>query len=326
MSEKKIPGCFKYGCFGCAGLFVVGIGIMLLLSAIQLTARTEPTPEQKEAEHVLPPAPPIPDYLADGPETIEIGGELPQPPPDARAGTLELDLSTGEFRIRPGEPGEPLRVIADYDSSTFELKEELTETDGAWNYKVSFGGRGGFLAMLLRGGGNNAQNRVEIIVPRGHPVKIVGDIGLGESKVDLGGLWIEEFDVEYGPGDHFVEVRERTPFPMNRFVAESSMGEMEIRGLGDASPKEVKVEHGMGDLFLDLQGAWLQDTAIELDFRMGSCRVWVPEKEARVALEGGKPALGEAYLRLPDYSALPTTAPTLTLDVDASMGEVRIEH
>ncbi|MCG8459807.1 MAG: hypothetical protein MI919_26300 [Holophagales bacterium] len=255
MSERTIPGCFKYGCFGCLGLVVLFFGLSFLLGAIQMVGRKDPTPEHRVAERSLPEAPTLADYAADRPEIVELGDGADARPRESGVGTLELDLSMGDFEIRPGEPGEPLRVSADYDSNVFELKESYSETDGRWTYRVEFGGQGGFLGMLFRGGGENVGNRVEIVVPREQPVRIVGDIGLGESKVDLTGLWIEDFDVEYGPGEHFVEVREPLAVPMRSFRSDSSMGEMEIRGLGDASPARVQVDHGMGDLFLDLQGA-----------------------------------------------------------------------
>ena len=326
MSSK--PGCFKYGCIGCISVIALGFGLIFLLSAVQFASQSDPDPVERTAEQVLPEPPPMPagDASADRPETIQIGEGLPSPPPPSASGTLVLDLAMGEFVIRPGPADQPIQVRGDFDANGFQLEEEYSvDDDGTWRYEISFGGKGGLLGALFSGSGNNVHNEVEITIPRGHPVKIVGEIGMGESKMDLGGLWVQDVDLEYGAGDHFIEFREPVPFPMDSFKVDSSMGEMEIRGVGDASPKTLRVEHGMGELFLDLQGAWRQNAEAKVSFSMGGCRVWVPEN-ARVDLKGGKMMMGESRNRLPDYSELPEDAPQIELRVQGSMGELRVEH
>lgn len=326
--KTSLPGCFKYGCIGCASLLALFVGATLLLSALQFASRSDPEPTERLAERTLPAPPPLVGAAPDAPDTVDLGEnpELrPLAAPDVAVGTLILDLAMGDFVLRPGPADEPLRVEADFDASQFELVEEFTEgEEGRWTYRVRFGGKGGFLGMLFGGGSSGPGNRVEIVVPQGHPVRLVGEIGLGESKIDLGGLWVESVDLEYGPGDHFLEVREPLPVPMESFATVSSMGEMEIRGLGNASPESVEVEHGMGDLFLDLQGAWRRDADVTTRFRMGQCRIWVPET-ARVDLSGGSVSMGNARTRLPEVD-LPADAPTIRLDTGGSMGNLEVEY
>ncbi|MEM6792401.1 MAG: hypothetical protein AAF725_00335 [Acidobacteriota bacterium] len=333
MSKSTMPGCFKYGCFGCASVIALVLGLSFLLAAVQFAiVEEDPRPEELQTERILPEPPPLPgfpgseppvgDPTADAPESVEIQSG---PGPTAGVGTLKLDLQIGDFHVRPGPADEPLRVIADYDAAKFELKEDWQlEDNGEWTYEVSFGAKGGFLSLLV-GGGNNSKNEVTVIVPRGHPMNIVGQMKMGQSKVDLGGLWLENYDLDYGMGEHFVEVREPLPFPMTSFRASGSMGELEIRGLGDASPAAVEVDHGMGDFFLDLKGAWRNDAEIEASFSMGACRLWVPE-DAYIDWEGGSVAMGESRIELPETSGLAEDAPRLTLSVAGNMGEVTVEY
>ena len=326
--SRKSPGCLKYGCFGCVGVVALFFGFIFLVTATRFASSSEPEPVQASAEQVLPAAPAMPpgDFAADGPETIEIDGEPGLPAAPAQGGKLVLDVSMAELIVRPGPADQPLQVRGDFDGANYELKEEYRQDDdGSWIYEVSFGGKGGFFGVIFGGSGQNVGNEIEIIVPRGHPFSLQGDMGLGETRIDLSGLWVQDVDLEFGAGDHFIEVREPAPFPMGSFQVESSMGEMEIRGLGDASPKSVDVEHGMGALFLDLQGAWRQDADAKVRFSMGECRVWVPE-QARVDLKRGNVSMGERVSRLPDYSELPDDAPTVALDVRGSMGEMRVEY
>ena len=333
-NTSKFPGCFKYGCFGCLAVFALGVGLLLLVGAIQLSmGDQEPNPEQRQASHDLPAPPEMPvlpelaEYPGDRPEMPDI---LPmpegvEPPSTPSTGLIVLDLRMGEFTIRPGPADEPIRVEADYDANAFNLVENFTETEEGWTYEISFSGRGGLLGVLLRGGGGTNRNRVDVIIPRGHPVDVVGKIGMGESETDLGGLWVRRVDLEYSAGDHFLEFREPLPFPMEEFLLDSSMGSLEVRTLGEASPRRVEVRHGMGELLVDLEGHWRRDAEIDIDFSMGECRLWLP-REARIDIARASVGLGEKSVDdRRDRSDLPADAPLLTLNLAGSMGELRVE-
>ena len=111
---------------------------------------------------------------------------------------------------------------------------------------------------------------------------------------------------------------------MESFRTQASMGNIEIRDLGDASPGSVEVDHSMGALFIDLKGAWQSDAEVDVDFSMGECRVWLPE-DVKVDVERASVGLGETSLDRPrgDPSE---DAPTLTLRLTGSMGEADIEY
>lgn len=336
MSERDgMRGCFKYGCFGCLSLIAVAFGLMFLLSAIQMTSGTEPAFEAKTTEQPLPPLPPGTPLPAEAPPVpgapdggfggthVETGEVVELPQLGAPLGTIEVDFQMGEFTIRPGPADQPMRIEADYDTAQFELKEEMVpQADGSWTYKVKFGAKGGFWGLALDGG-NNGQNRVELIIPRGRPIALQGTIRMGESKTDLGGLWIKNADLKYKMGDHFLEFREPLPFPMEKLKIDGSMGGLEIRGLGQASPAVVDIKQGMGELFLDLQGDWRNDSNIRARFSMGECKIWLPEK-ARIDLRKASVSMGEARTDKMQ-GEIPPEWPTLTIDAAGSMGELRIE-
>lgn len=340
MSEQqdRMRGCFKYGCFGCLSLIAVGLGLVFLMGAIQMNG-TEPKFEEQKSEQVLPPLPPAPPAppaeplspedphqpaLPAAPELSE-NQSLELPAIGAPLGTIEVDLDIGDFTIKPGPADQPIRVEADYDTSKFELREEMVQgPDGTWVYKVKFGAKGGFWGLAFDGG-NSGKNTVELIIPRGRPINIKGSIRMGESKTDLGGLWVKNVDLSYKAGDHFIEFREPLPFPMDNFKIQGSMGGLEIRGLGQASPRVVEVKQGMGELFLDLSGDWRRDAKIEARFSMGECKIWLPEK-AKIDMKRASVNMGEARSDKEKREELPAEWPTLTIDASGSMGELHIER
>jgi len=318
--KSGVPGCVRFGCLGCLTLLAVGVGLLLMLGAMQMAFKPgEALMEQAEYSHPLPEA--VPGLLNESPEAREI---LPLPDsvePDVRPGRLELDLSLGKFTIKPGPAGQPIKVEADYDRKSFKLVEEFNSSEeGSWTYKVDFGSRHGAFSMFF---GKEANNRVVITIPRDQPLDIVGEIGVGESEVDLSGLWIRDVDLEVGIGEHEFVFREPPPFPMESFQLESSIGELTVRQLGNASPRTVTVKHNIGELFLDLQGAWQGDAEADLSLNIGEFDLRLPDN-VRVELEGGKVTLGERRVARRAEENLPQDAPTLTIRATGNIGEINI--
>lgn len=330
----QVPGCLKYGCVGCLSVMALFVGGIFLVSAIHLTSDPEdPRPEQQQVERPLPASSSPGETRSPATDQPKIGEVLPLPEleeyPEGKelptTGRVVLDLKMGDFIIRPGPADQPIRIDADYDAGSFELTEELTpDDDGGWTYEVGFSSKRGFLGLLLGGGRHDIDNRVVITIPRGHPIDLVGEIGMGELEADLGGLWVRRVDFEFGPGDHFVEFRDPLPYPMESFHTQSSMGNVEVRDLGDASPSSVEVTHSMGAVLVDLKGAWQGDAEVEVDFSMGECQVWLPE-DVHIDVERASVGLGETSLDRP-RSEPPEDAPTLALRVTGSMGEADIEY
>ena len=106
-NEGRVPGCFKYGCVGCLSLGAVAVALIFLASAVHLTVEPgDPQPEDRQITRDLPqpPEPPAPRNAVDAPaipETLP----LPELEEFPRAGRIVLDLSMGEFIIRPGPAG-----------------------------------------------------------------------------------------------------------------------------------------------------------------------------------------------------------------------------
>lgn len=319
MSDQRAKGCFKVGCFGCLGVAAVAVGAVVLLGILQATVDTEHRPEKREVVHELPGTP-----ATDRPSLPEALRLPPQVPPTP--GRIVLDLRMGEFTITPGPPDQPIRVTADYDAGSFELEETFTpaQGDAGWRYELRFGGRGGLLGLLLHGD-DEAHNRIELTIPRGHPLELTGSIGMGKSESDLTGLDLRQVDLDLGMGEHYLELREPSPAPMGSFRVDSSMGSVEIRGLGNASPRTVEVSHGMGEILLDLDGPWRGDATVDLDFSLGESRLWLP-RNARIKVDRANVALGESRVDELRNEDLPADAPTLQLNLRGSLGELRVER
>ncbi len=328
-SARQDRGCFKWGCLGCLGLGGAALLFLLAMVAVRSAASGSGEPERFVVERELPAARVTRSSL----EAEGLDAQAHELPLDVAlvpgtfspegVGRLVLDLSFGEFLLTAGEPGEPVKIEATYDPDDFELVEGFeTEGDG-WRYDVRFDSRRSMVGMALRGTTDNVDNRVEIRIPRGQPILIEGVLGVGESTLDLGGLWIRAVDLELGTGEYEITFYEPGPAPMESFRVAAGIGELRVEELGNASPAEIDVEQRIGSLQLELDGRWQNDATAKVRCGIGECNVALPDG-VRVVIGRTSMGLGERSVRLPDEADLPEGAPTLELSVRGSIGELRV--
>ena len=336
-------GCFKFGCFGCLGVVALLIGLPLILGLVGFLMGTpEPRQEQVQLSQPLPEAPaaggpledpstapplappgtaaPTDDLGSGDRRILDLGSATLAPPP---AGTIRLDLGMGEFNVLPAAPGEGVRIEGDYDRASFDLEEIFSQdSDGTWEYTIRFENKMSWIRWLW--GNEQIDNEITIFLPRDHPMAVVGEVDTGRSDLELGGLWLTEVDLQLGTGEHDLRFSEPIREPLERLKVDSGMGEINLTGIGNASPARASLEGSFGEFDVDLQGDWRGDSQIAIGFQFGQCRVRLPEA-ARIDIQRSSMAFGERRLVLPEgQEELPETAPTLALALEGSFGEMRI--
>ena len=325
MADGESRGCFKTGMWGCLALIGLGFFGMLALSGLAfVSARKAPEPTTDSVTHSLPGRAVEEDaslataeQLEDARGTSEIPTATLLNEASTGVGTLELDLATGDFTLIPVAADQPLEVVAEYDKARYTLVEEFVEGESdTWTYRVSFHARRTFLF----GGGND--NSVEIRVPKGHPLFVTGEVKMGRAELDFGGLTLLGVDLETGMGEILIDVSEPTGTSAEYFRVSGRMGALNIDRLGNASPREVDVDFRMGEASVELDGAWLVDSNVEMRCRMGECSARVPDN-VFVDVRANA-TMGGRDVRLPDQDLVPEGAPTLTLKMSGSMGEVKV--
>ena len=338
-------GCAKGGCIGCLAVVALVVGIPLLLAVAARLSESAPEPRSQELSRELPSlprrgeggagtgegrravealpegeVPPDREPAAGVPLAAE-GAEVPVLAESAEPVWIYLDLSKGSFIVEPGPPGTALRVEADYDASRYELEEHL-DPEGR-SYSLRFDGKRSLLALFRPG--RQQESRVRLVIPRGYPVALVGEIDMGESRLELGGLWLTELDLDLAMGSHSLAFSEPLAEPAKRLEVEGSMGELVLEGLGNASPGELRLESSFGSTRVDLEGAWRNDAEVAIEHHFGECVVRTPETAA-ISLEQVEMSMGERTIRgLDRLREARPGEPTLHLSVRGRAGELTIE-
>ncbi len=304
-------GCFKRGCFGCFS--VMGIGLVLLMVWALITV-VRGTPEVVRESDLLTHEIPQGDWIV--PDTSE-----PLVIDEGQMGRVILDVSLANFKIIPTPPGTPVRLDAHYNSGSYKLEETFASSgELGWTYRLTFGKRSVFQFFHI-----DPDNRLELYLPEGTPIVLEGQLGVGESQLELGGLWIESVDLEIGIGDHSIDFDKPLAIPMTRFEIDGSIGELRIRLLGNASPAHVRVDHSIGALYVDLRGAWQNDSDIFVNSIIGECHVNLPAEGIGFELIGASITFGESDTRsVRRRGEVPAGAPVVRLRASHSLGELRL--
>jgi len=323
MADRPKRGWLKKSCLGCLGVAAVFVLVALTIVAIGLVlGPAESRIERPKVARELPLFPAPRDDASHPGVPDEAGAAILR---DGPAGRVVLDLSLGRFEILAGEPGEPIRVEGQYDAASYSLSESLeSEGELGWVYRLSFRRDSNWIRQLFANGAH--ANRLRLVLPRDTPLSIEGRIGIGESRLDLGGLHVTGVDLDFGIGSHEVGFHAPTPQPMERFRISGSIGQVGVFRLGNASPKQVWADNRIGPLELDLAGRWRNDSSIAVRGGIGGFVVRVPE-EVAVVVDAATVRLGQTDLSA--LEGLPAAGEgrfTLTLEISAGIGEVRVDR
>ncbi len=310
-SDSKPRRRLKYGCLGLlATAGALALGALALVGFVWVRQGSA-SPQTREFTHEA-------TAVSDAPspaERTELASAVAEGP-----GRVELDLELGLFTIQPGEFGEPLRLVAHYDTRAFDLEESFeSDPNGGWVYRVGFkSSRGSHLGLLgakvgfVRG---TRSPTLRLILPRGTPLALHAYIATGHTAVELGGLSLTDVDLVFHHGGLRLSVDEPLARPVDSFSVRGKLGALIATSLGNASPSILTIDQRMGGLDVDLRGAWVRDADVRIVCRMGGGALRLPEG---VAIEGLRPDLAlrnvESEIR----------QPTVHMSVTSRLGELRI--
>lgn len=295
------------GCMGCLGLVVVVLVICaIILGMAWSEVRNEQFERQELQQAVALPEPPV---IADGP--LEVPAEFV---PEHREGTVALNVDSTVVTVRPGKPGEAIRIEAEYDTRYYELSEQFAEDAESWNYEVDFGRvSDSYLKTALKGLLGGRRPEIRVYLPPDIPLGLDLQVSQGGADAELGGLWLTSADIQFLQGGGAVAFSKPLKQPMEFLGIEFTQGGGSVQGVAMASPTRVDVGFSMGGGELDLDGTWLQDAEISIDQRMGGVEVRLPSD---AVIRG----LGRYDTETGDDE--PSNLPVLRFSTSASMGEL----
>lgn len=266
----------------------------------------------------------VPGISLPGVPTLEVGPmqeyreEIPLE--GTTAAQVEITLGVGELTLTAGEPD--LLFSGLFRTNVPAWKPEVTWKDGV--LKVAQPDTRGMP-------GPGAENEWDLALAPRVPMSLKLQVGAAKGRLDLGGLALTDFSLETGASDMVVRWDAPITVPMDWLRLRAGAANVEVRGIGYASPRDVQVEGGIGNLMLDFTGPWADSARIQVTAGVGSLTLRFPrDVGVRVVVEGGLSnvqtrgdwQLSGGVYRNPAYGQ---AGATLEVTLTAGIGNVTLE-
>ena len=234
---------------------------------------------------------------------------------------VKVEYAAGTFSVKPGDRDLLYEMTLTYDEEHFE--PVTTYRDGTLNLGIE-----GTRKNIDLDGDN--ESRLDLVLSRGVPMSLDLEFGAVKADFDLSGIPLLNLDVSTGASESRLVINEPNPVAMDEANFEVGAASFVARGLGNLNAESISVDAGVGNLELDLTGAWKRDGRVSVDMGLGALTLRLPtDVGIRIRrdtfLTGFKaPRMekrGDDY-----YSANWESADLqLTISVDAAFGSIEVE-
>jgi|YNPBryBLVA2012_1023415.scaffolds.fasta_scaffold00693_13 hypothetical protein len=234
---------------------------------------------------------------------------------------VEVTMGTGEITLAPGE-ADPL-FSGHFRTNVAAWAPEVTWEDGLLRIAQSET-RG----MPEAG----ARNEWELTFSPEVPMEMSITVGAGQGELDFSGLALTRLTLESGASDLVARFDAPNPARMERLTVRAGAANLEVSGIGNAGPREMRVEGGVGNLVLDLTGDWPSSAEVQVTAGTGALTLRVPaDVGVRVEMTGGLGGLEvDDAFTLSDGAyvnpAFGTAQVELLINVTLGVGSVTLEQ
>jgi len=231
-----------------------------------------------------------------------------------RAGNLELK------RSETAHEGE---VVTDYQKGRGFVSYDRTLQTLQWRSKINFtlNRMAGFIRKRA------PYMRAEI--PRGSDVDFDMRINsMGYGSLDFSDLDVTDFrlKVQYGDVDVAFPTKNRA-IVRDRVIFGLTAGDLEVYDLGNLNATDIKINGGVGELFVDVGPKILQNTELRLDMDIGSLELVIP-RGTHVRIRGTNRNLTAFGFEKVDKVWIPTEyserSPLLDIKMTGPLGDLSI--
>ncbi len=210
---------------------------------------------------------------------------------DAESATVEILFGAGELEIAAGNSDQLFSGHFVYNVEEWE--PEITYKDGRLTVQ-----QGDSEDVWGWPSGDAPSNEWDLEFSPEIPLDVNIKAGAGEGELDLTGLQLEQLDMDLGAGDFVMRFDEPSETKMSRLTVDAGAAKLEVTGVGNASPEEVIVQGGVGEVTLDLTGDWARSADIRVTAGVGALTLRLPaDVGVRVDVEGGLSSVTASGLR-----------------------------
>lgn len=257
--------------------------------------------------------------------TIEVGEMLERqetiPLQDAESAAVEIIFGAGELDVEAGASDQ--LFSGDFRYNVAEWEPEVAYEDGVLTIEQ------GSTDAEWGVPSGSTRNEWKLTFSPEIPLEMEVKVGAGKGDLDFTGLQLTGLDLDLGAGDFELLFDEPNEAEMDRFVLNAGASRLEVFGLGYASPEEIVVQGGVGDITLDFTGTWLRSADVRITAGVGAVTLHLPDDVGvRVEVGGGLSSVdasgldreGDAYVN----DAFGEAEVELRIHVTTGIGALRL--
>ena len=190
---------------------------------------------------------------------------------------VEADFAAGEFRINAADIDEAAIIDVTYDTRRVEYIAD---------YSVKRGTGYLFLESNIRRKHDidTDENVWDITLSTKYPTSLEFDIGACEAEFDLGGIPLQELDLDIGAASGLIEFSTPNPIRLRDMRIDAGASSLEMVSIGNANFEYFNFDGGVGSFELDFRGEYKGESTINVDIGLGSVDIVLP-KDVPVRVE-----------------------------------------
>jgi len=183
-----------------------------------------------------------------------------------------IEFAAGRLVVRPAARERLYGLSLEYDADRFRPIGRYDAKAGEVHLGVAGTGSGGIRVDRRRALPQEA--RIELAA--GVDLSLDASIGAAESTLDLGGLRLSGIELKTGASRTTINFATPTTGSCRTASITSGAGELAVTNAGNSGCRSWRFDGGIGEVKLDLGGAWPADARVTLNMALGGVTLSAP--------------------------------------------------
>jgi hypothetical protein len=181
---------------------------------------------------------------------------------------VQVSYGAGRFSIQPAPADLLYRMQLRYDEDLFEPRSEF---DGK-SLELGIEGSGRNFRIGRHEGGE-----MDVELAPAVPMDLEVEFGAGSADIDLGGLALTSLSLRTGASETLLDVSRPNPVTLGVATMQVGAADFTAQRLGNLNARRIEVSAGVGDVTIDLTGAWRESGVVQVKMGLGSLELRFPE-------------------------------------------------
>ncbi|MGK7395032.1 MAG: hypothetical protein ACNS62_10680 [Candidatus Cyclobacteriaceae bacterium M3_2C_046] len=254
---------------------------------------------------------------------------------------LTLNAKSGSCFIKPSKNVNIVNIYSLESNQKYQpnLKSHINDRVQYVNFNLNEnqkGNMGKTLSQHIFGDhGESAENQWDVFLSRNKPFDLNLNYVVGDAKVDLSGLPVENLKINTGNADVHIGYfnDEFNPVDMDSFQVKVDFGSLQIDKINLSNARHIVADVGFGNLLMDFSQKSYCQSEIKASVGAGSLEIVVPEKQVPMMIKVNNSPLChvkllKSFRKLENNifvnKAYTAEAPNLIIfDLDVTMGNIK---